>query len=167
MDLTRLSFIDLQGLSAELLLFSRVSFPLSSLNKTAKRTEPQKISLKVGFLFVFWRFLWIISRKTELWEGWHNNVYLIAFFNVNTSCLLSKETFNLPTELVGWCCEMIQCAVVWLRWCGLANDACVTSSIPLSRLHIIEASNDAVSIAVFSQGRQQRQRLFKKVWMRK
>ncbi len=53
MDLTCLSFIGLQGLSAELLLFSRVSFPLSSLNKTAKRTEPQKISLKVSFLFGF------------------------------------------------------------------------------------------------------------------
>lgn len=48
MDLTRLSFIGLQGLSAELFLFSRVSFPLCSLNKTAK--EPHKISLKVCFL---------------------------------------------------------------------------------------------------------------------
>lgn len=32
-----------------------------------------------AFLFAFW-FLWISSKETVRWKGWHNNAYLIAFF---------------------------------------------------------------------------------------
>lgn len=64
MDLTSLSFIGLQGLSAELFLFSCVSFPLSSLNKTAK--GPQKISLKVCFLMCFADFFESVRGKLRI-----------------------------------------------------------------------------------------------------